>query len=251
MTTEYLNLVNEPQVTEIYKLLESLSINQFFMFIKFNDGTSFGISTLCNHKNAQTSNKFGEKFTILRGDSSFISDKTDSSSDSYHILRPHVECNFEFYAPRRVSTTMSSRVLSNKDKKFEELCILFSDTFMELIRDYNSYYRFSFILTSKRLRDAVIRQGYKEEITLTKREQECIWLSMQGKSAKEIGQTLNISYQTVQKHLSNIRVLFNEQSLRAIIYECINRGIIGKVGFFGIKKEFNQLENLSKGQSFN
>lgn len=88
------------------------------------------------------------------------------------------------------------------------------------------------MLNNKSLRDAVIRQGYEDEISLSFREQECLWHAVQGNSAKEVGRILCLSPLTVEQYLKKIRRQFGGRKLPEIMLECIHRGIIGKVGCF-------------------
>jgi len=43
-------------------------------------------------------------------------------------------------------------------------------------------------------------------IMLTKREQECLILFLNGYTAKETGAELNLSYRTVEEHLENLKI---------------------------------------------
>ena len=51
--------------------------------------------------------------------------------------------------------------------------------------------------------------SYDPDLKLTRREEENLFLLIQGKSAKEIGQLLQISHRTVECHLKDIKHKMN------------------------------------------
>jgi DNA-binding CsgD family transcriptional regulator len=62
--------------------------------------------------------------------------------------------------------------------------------------------------------------------SLSKREKEVIFLSIRGKTAKSIGETLHISKRTVEKHLLNIKVKMNVSTKAELIEKVIDKYII-------------------------
>jgi DNA-binding CsgD family transcriptional regulator len=58
-----------------------------------------------------------------------------------------------------------------------------------------------------------------ETSVLTKREWDCVKLSMCGKTAKEIAKTLQISYRTVEMHLMQARHKFNSKNKIELFYK--------------------------------
>lgn len=259
-----MSLAYKQQIDEVCKSLPDLGLKHFVMYIIFNNGSTFVLSNVYPILKAYYQDAlFKEDYTytpewikpIPKG--YYLCDETQTLSPrlkellaehykiypAYNIIRPHVECSFVFSAIREIPTKNGHLFYEKTISAFEEFCIRFVDTFLDLIISCNPTYRYSFILTNKMLRDAVIKQGYDEEITLTSREQECLIMASQGKSAKEIARILNRSFYTVEIHLKKIRKLFGCNSFSAIMMECIHRGIIGNVSPFNNKQRERLLHN--------
>ncbi|VEG92250.1 helix-turn-helix transcriptional regulator [Legionella spiritensis] len=256
-TPYILSLAYRNQIDKICDRLPLLGLKHMAMYIVFNDGSVFTLSNLYPIlKDYYQGGLYKEDYTYtpamiqpfqegyyLCQNRPFISEKLkEIVTKQYHlypiynIIRHHSECTFIFSAIRNTPTESPQLFYERTIKKFETLCIQFIDNFLDLIITCNPSYRFSFILTNKRLRDAVIRQGYEQEISISMREKECLWHVMQGKSAKEIARSLNISPYTVEEYLKRIREVFNCSKMAEIMLECIHRGIIGNVNHFH-KKE--------------
>jgi len=248
-----LSLAYKEQIDEMCKPLVSMGLKHAVMYLLFNDGSTFVLSNLYSLAKpyyqeglSKEDYVYTRKMLISATPGYYLYEETPCISNHfkkllakqykvypiYNLVRPHAECSFVFSAIRDTPSESPQLFYEKTLQKFETFCIQFVDAFLDLIIHCNPTYRFSFILTNKKLRDAVIRQGYEEEITLSMRQQECLWHAMQGKSAKEIGQQLQISYFTVETHLKNIRERFHCNSLNKLLLECIHRGIIGKMGVF-------------------
>jgi DNA-binding CsgD family transcriptional regulator len=55
------------------------------------------------------------------------------------------------------------------------------------------------------------------EIVMSKREVDCIYLAMKNKTAKEIGRILSISPRTVETYLSNLKLKSNRQTKKELV----------------------------------
>lgn len=60
--------------------------------------------------------------------------------------------------------------------------------------------------------------------TLTSRENECLFYTLQFKTSKEIAKILRISYRTVEQHIDCIKYKFNCSSKRELIAYCSQHG---------------------------
>lgn len=65
---------------------------------------------------------------------------------------------------------------------------------------------------------------------LTKRELEVLSLIVLGDTAKEIGQSLGISFRTVEAYINTLKFKLGCQSKREIIKKVIKTGLILKLG---------------------
>lgn len=61
-----------------------------------------------------------------------------------------------------------------------------------------------------------------DKIYLSKRETECLQWYVKGKTAKEIGQTLGLSYRTIQHYLENVKTKLGVNSKSQLIEKAIN-----------------------------
>lgn len=61
---------------------------------------------------------------------------------------------------------------------------------------------------------------------LTTRELECLFYVLKGKTSKHIGKTLNISYRTVETHMSNVKSKLNIRNKSELIEKAIESGYI-------------------------
>lgn len=60
---------------------------------------------------------------------------------------------------------------------------------------------------------------------LTNRQLNCVIYLLEGKTAKEIGRTLGLSYRTVESHLSNLKARFNCSTKSELINKLIKNGL--------------------------
>lgn len=243
------------QIAEVCKPLLNLGINYFVLYIAFNDGSAFVLSnahliltpyyqeTLFKEGtiNSQTLFQSDEGYYLNKNIKSFSNYLSEIFAQKYnlfpvyHLVRKSSECTFVFSAVRAFPVDCEETFYKKTVKKFENFCVNFVDHFIDLIIQSNPNYRHAFILNSKSLRDAVIRQGYTKQPTITLREQECLWLASQGKSVKQIAQILAISPFTVEKYLKKIRESLQCNTLIEAIIEGIHRGLIGKLSPFMLK----------------
>ncbi len=105
----------------------------------------------------------------------------------------------------------------NKNSTEEELLVA-----IESIIDGSDYFNQDFTKILKNLRDA---DNAIDEM-LTKREQEIIKLSCEGKSSNQIAELMNISKRTVEQHKNNIFKKMGFNSTLEMITYAIENGII-------------------------
>lgn len=209
-----MNLVIQERIATLVKPLANYGITGFKMRLLFSDRSTFELAS-----------------SVKEGVS------TDSPLTVIAIERLHNECSFVFEGLRVDSTSAFFHWREKDGDKFELFCIQFVDSMMDVIIDNNPDYRFSFILSNKKLRDAVIRQEYLDTITFSEREQLCLLLAAQGKKTKVIAKELNISPHTVEQYLKRIRTSLNCDNLIQAMFESIQRGIIGKINPVSINKQ--------------
>lgn len=66
-------------------------------------------------------------------------------------------------------------------------------------------------------------------LSLTKREQECLFYFLRGRAAKEIANYLNISYRTVESYIDNIKTKWSCHSRSDLYDMAIRSGFLGIV----------------------
>ncbi len=81
------------------------------------------------------------------------------------------------------------------------------------------------MLSSEKAQDNLIKT-YKNELGLTKREAQIVFHLVQGKTAKLIGEALNISHRTVEVHISKIKSKLQCDSSHHVIKKAIKAGSI-------------------------
>jgi DNA-binding CsgD family transcriptional regulator len=64
-------------------------------------------------------------------------------------------------------------------------------------------------------------KGYDSQFKFTKREMECMFLLIRGKTAKEIALFLNLSFRTIETYIENIKMKMCVDSRAAIIEKAI------------------------------
>ncbi|CEK09263.1 response regulator transcription factor [Legionella hackeliae] len=244
-----LSLAYKKQIEEACIPLRQMGLKHFAMYLIFNDGSLLILSNVFpiilsyyqdalykedyTYTSRMTDSSHGDHY--LCDEVEFVSSRLKKILNeqynlhpTYNIIRRSAECTFVFSAIRDMPTN-SEQFYKKTIRAFENFCIHFVDKFLELITYCNSKYRYSFILTNKAHRHAVIKGGYSEKESIPLREQECLWLAAQGKTVKQIAQVLKISPYTVEKYLKHTREVFNCSSLIEAVVEGIHRGMIGKV----------------------
>lgn len=219
--------------------LEILGLKNMAMYVIFNDGSHFELSNVTSDikPNYQGAQSLINPIHHSPQQDYYLFEKEEDKRDDlvqpiFNIIRSHFEGIFVFRA-LGIWPEESTQVFYEKTViKFEDYCIKFMDFFMDVILSSNTEYKFSFVLNNRKLREAVIKQGYAKQIRLSLREQECLWHAGMGKSAKEIAQVLHISPYTVEEYLKKIKTTFDSNKLPEIMIECMHRGIIGKTNYF-------------------
>lgn len=122
-------------------------------------------------------------------------------------------CNFDSAG---ASYILASILLREKNYDANQVISLLSytaDTFEKLIGDVNHpevvFYKKVLARVNKLTGSKILLNYNHKKFHLTKREHECLKLVRQGKSAKQIGALLNISYRTVESHVDNIKSKFS------------------------------------------
>lgn len=251
--SDILSFTYKNQIDEACKYLPNLGLKNFVMYLIYNDGSTLILSNvysiiepyyqeaLCEEDYTYTPEMiqpFHQGYYLCEEQSSMSENLKELFGKKYHlhpifnIIRKHPECTFVFSAINDSPINFAQKFYEKTVKKFEDFCIRFLDALAGYIVKASPEHRYSFALTNKPLRDAIIRQGYEKDILLSMREKECLWFIGLGKTIKEISQELQISHHTVEGHLKSIREKFNCNKLPEIVMECIHRGIIGKVSPF-------------------
>lgn len=214
--------------------LNAMGIRVAVMSLAFNDGSLFMLSnyttaTAPHHvENKQDYYLCGENEAIANRCNTVLQEQYQLYP-TYNLVRHHPECTFVFSAIRDTSIEPAALFYQKTVAAFERFAIDFVDVFMSLIIEHHPAYKNSFILSSKKLRDAVIRQSYIDESRISLRAQDCLRLAAQGKSAKQIAQSLAISHFTVEQHLKTIRDVFQCNSVIEAVIEGIHAGLVGNM----------------------
>lgn len=257
-----LSLVHRQTIDHCCQGLATIGLSHMVMYLIFNDGQTMIVSNLYQLIPAyyqdgwyQDDYTYTPPFIQPFQPSYYLFEQPYSLSQRlmallhtryqlypvYNIIRHHSECTLVFSAIRGAPTAQPQHFYEQTVQSFETIGCRLLDAFCTIIRaDYPAYRR-SFILTNPSLREAVIKQGYDDDIRLSPREHDCLWFASQGCSAKEIGQTLQLSPYTVEQHLKQIRLRFKRQKLPDILLECLHRGLIGKVATFQRQTPFLSL----------
>lgn len=127
---------------------------------------------------------------------------------------------------------------NNKAVAIYSNCIDLSST-----RGFNGFlelYTIDTKLLGKRKKPAsyVLSGGYSP-FSLTKKQENCLFYLIRGKSIKEIGKILNISSRTVESHLDAIKLKLNCFNKAEIIEKALDSGFLFYVPV-GIQKEYKR-----------
>lgn len=230
--------------SNICQELKELHFNQLMMFLLFNDGTNTLFSTKSDIVNDYYEGLLDLDDLIYQkklldgagGPHSYeiTSNINVQLKEKYKVYaefsfsRSHAEGRFVFVILKdcRINQ-LSINHYEQVRKQLQILAIRFMDAVIQTVIRFDPSFEHSFIMTNKGLRDAVIKQEFKQDIILSYIERKCIWLSFLGHSAKQVAEILNMKPGTIEKYLTRIRRQFN-MPLPRIYIECILRGIIGK-----------------------
>lgn len=250
------SIAHRREIDRACKGLDKLNFRYFVMYIIFNNGDRFVLSNIyhllvpyytenlyqedysikpsiiCNtdYYTCNNSNSVSERFKKILEDRLNI-------HRAYYIIRRCAECTFVFGAIKKNKFDNHHDVYVNTINDFENFCVSFVDQVLDIIKDYNPFYKNSFILTNHTLRRAIIKRGYFDNEQITEREKEVLWWSSKGKSTKEIANILNISPATAQTHTRNIRNKLNCSTMTEAVVEAIHRGLIGNINIMPGKQE--------------
>ncbi|WED43244.1 helix-turn-helix transcriptional regulator [Legionella cardiaca] len=245
-----LSLACKKQIDEVCKPMANIDLKYLVMYLIFNDGRLLILSNippLVQRYYQENLYKQDYSYTYKMIEAAYegyyLCNEVEFSSPEfkkilkekyniypiYNIVRRCAECTFVFSAIRGAPVKSDQLFYKKTIRSFENFCANFVDAFLEVIIYRHPKYRYSFILTNQTYRHAIIKGGYAESETISMREQECLWLSAQGKTVKQIAQILKISPYTVEKYLKNIREAFNCHTLIEAVIEGIHRGMIGRV----------------------
>lgn len=209
----------QQKIDEACLPLASLGLKGMIMGLVFNDGSNFVLSggelsvtgfqqdfnkeVLCfSSKLAADQPLFLNKQELLVLSSKFAEflEQRYELHPVCTLIREHTECALVFIGIGGDLRLANRKFDERFIKKFEDFCVNFSDKAIDLVGNCNPIFKFSYIFSSQSIRQAVIKQGYDEEISLSAREQECLWHASYGKSAKQVAQMLGISNRTVENH---------------------------------------------------
>lgn len=242
-------LYKEPIAHACHKLLQ-LEISHCILCLFFNDGSTFRLSNtfpLLESAYEKALYDDTEPFALNRlkevGNINFLAQEACAISPHfkqwcysqtnlypiYNLIRRHAECTFVLGAFRSQPVESELLFYGQTIKAFAVFCAQFINEFLDLIIQSHPAYRFSFILSNKRLREAVIMGTQHDTIHLSLREKECLLLAAQGQKAKSIAKTLNISPNTVEQYFKHARKVLKCNTVTHAVCESINRGLIGRV----------------------
>ena len=256
-----LSLAYKNDISFLCADLKKLGLGNFSLYIVFNNGDTFVLANTFEISKAYWLEKWyledftystnmlnppngyylcNEKQVLSTGLKDILEEKYDLYR-VYNIVRSHPECTFVFSAISNQKKDDDLQFYKKSINDFEEFCIKFLDHFIDLIKNLNPAYKYSFILNNPNLRRAVIKNQFDEPVKLTAREQECLFYVSTGLSVKKIAENMNISYFTAENYCKNIREAFNCGTMIEAILEAVHRGFVGKI---------NEIPNGSKIHKF-
>ncbi len=138
------------------------------------------------------------------------------------------------------------------DETNEVIGVIGKADILSVSSDLQAAIQYLRILDKKNIGHNPIEKSYHitnyDKPRLTPRETECLFLTLRGKTAKEIGLFLNISFRAVEDHIENIKIKMNVSSKYELMDESIKRGL-----FQIIPKEpifLSLFKNSSKWKDF-
>jgi DNA-binding NarL/FixJ family response regulator len=85
-------------------------------------------------------------------------------------------------------------------------------------------------LPCQKLKKGTYTIGYDSaDIKLSSRQQECLFFLLRGKTAKQIGQQLNLGHRTIESYLETIKSKFNCQTRYELIDRATEMGFLNSV----------------------
>jgi DNA-binding CsgD family transcriptional regulator len=238
------------KMTQVCQVLGPLGIKHMAMLMVFNDGNHIELVNDDTDTKPQEGafSKWDNTLHQVPYQDHYLFERQETPANGlqpiFNIIRPHLEGTFVFSAIGSWPYVPLTIFYESALKKFEDVCVKFTDAFLDVLLSPTTDYRFSFVLNNRKLRGAVIKKGYGDEIHLSLREQECLWhASAMGMSAKQVAQALHISPNTVKQYIKKIREIFGSNNLQEIMVECMHRGIFGKTSFFKPSHSQNFVKN--------
>jgi DNA-binding CsgD family transcriptional regulator len=222
-------------------------IRYFVLYIIFNDGTQFVLSStpekfLSLYWYEQFNNyDFSAKIQSFNGLDYYLCDENLGADKifketieekfnmhrTFYVTRNASECRLVFGALHEQHIDNPQQLYRSTIANFEDFCVEFMDKFIDIIKFHNPNYNRSIILNDKYYRKSIIKNLYHHDQKLTNREIECLYWAANGKSSAETAMILKIKPATVDEYRMKIKKKLNCSNLVHAVYEAIKRGYIG------------------------
>lgn len=166
-----LSLSHKNKINIACQKLGSLGLQYFVMYIVFNDGSRFVLSNVYHllipyYTDEFYKEDFSFDHNVICNKDHYLCDETMSvSSDfkialeerfnihrAYYIIRPSTECTFVFGAIKGKKFENHLNFFNSTVHLFEDFCINFVDSTLDIIKDNNPRFKRSFILNNSKLR---------------------------------------------------------------------------------------------------
>jgi DNA-binding CsgD family transcriptional regulator len=148
-------------------------------------------------------------------------------STTFAMIRQCAECDFiiETYNKERVNDPEKLYYRVRND--FEQFIFKFLDAMQEEIITALPNHNWLTVLNDKEFRKKIItRQLEKQTAILSSRERQCLLFMSQGKSMKEIANSLYISDETVNTHAKAIRRKLNSKNITQAVMKAYSFGLL-------------------------
>lgn len=148
-------------------------------------------------------------------------------STTFAMIRQCLECDFiiEAYNKERVDDPEKFYYRVRND--FERFIFKFLDAMQGEIITALPNYKWLSVLNDKELRKKIItRQVEKQTAILSPREKQCLLFMSQGRSMKEVADSLHISDETVNTHAKAIRRKLNSKNIAQAVMKAYRFGLL-------------------------
>lgn len=242
------SIVHKLEIEELCKPLTYISnIKDFVLYIIFNDGQKFVLSSTPNdfltmywHETLNMLDHSSEHELFINDNYYLCNEKLGAEPAfkeileakfnmyrTFYTVRKCPECRFVFGALHDHQVLDPAMVYKSAINKFEDFCVDFIDKTIDLIKLHNPEYNRSIVLNDKSYRKSVIKMKLLPKQQLTEREVECLYWAAHGKSSDETATILKIKKYTVEEYRKNIKQKLNCYTMAHAVYEGIKRGYIG------------------------